>query len=76
MKGGKRPNSGRKPAYIENIRTAVINKSWSILKSFLEDPKADKKYKIQIATEVVKKTIPQEVKGDLNGNFSITWEVQ
>lgn len=73
MKGGARPNAGRKPDYIEKIRTAVINKSWGILQSVFKDKAIDKKTKTNIALEIAKKTIPQEVKGDLNGNFIFKW---
>jgi hypothetical protein len=83
MKGEKRNKavgvkgkSGRKSFQDEVVKALVINKSWNrILDLFKKDKKTkeDEKQLDIISLEVAKKTIPQEIKGGLNGNFIIKW---
>ena len=72
--GGKKGRSGRKSFQDEKLKALVINKSWDILSKALENSKVKAIEKRKIALELAKKTIPQEVKGDLHGNLKITWE--
>lgn len=71
-KGGRRPSLTN-----EKIRAAVIDKSWTILLDFLnaeiKNP-LEIKEKRQVALEIAKKTIPQEIDGNLKGTFKLTWE--
>lgn len=74
---GKKGKSGRKSATDEVVKSWVINKSWERIRDkFLKKKKTpeDEKHLDIVSLEVAKKTIPTEVKGDLNGKFTITWE--
>jgi hypothetical protein len=71
---GVKGKSGRKGFAIEEMKKAVLDKAWHVVNLFLGDETISNREKLQVAVEIVKKTIPQEVKGDLNGNFVITWQ--
>lgn len=76
-KGVKGNKGGRRPTLAnEEIRAAVIDKSWSILLEVLDNPEIDLKERRQIALEIAKKTIPQNIEGDLRGSFTIKWATE
>ena len=58
---GKKGRSGRKSAYEEWVKTAVINKSWEKLLKLLENPKSDHKELLTIALTIAPRTIRNEV---------------
>ncbi len=70
-KGNK--GGGRKTEADESVRNTVIDKSWNrINKKFDKKKKTDTDNKKldDIAIEVAKKTIPKEIKADVNINIS------
>lgn len=76
---GVKGRSGRKGGTDEHIRNLVVNKSWErILAKFEKKNKTpeDEKQLDYISIEIAKKTIPQTIDGNLNGNFVIKWEEQ
>ncbi len=80
---GVKGKSGRKSDVDERVRSLVINKSWDrILKKFETQDKNEKKNIVDIdlnkqldyiAIEIAKKTIPQQIEGDLSGELTIKW---
>ena len=64
--GGKRANSGRKSWVDEEIRAAVVNKSWEVLKEALDDKRISKWQKRRIALEIAKKSMPTQIEGSVN----------
>jgi hypothetical protein len=54
-------NGGRKPQYIEQFRTAIINKSWQFLdETFDQETDKGKKLElVKILMPVLAKTVPQ-----------------
>lgn len=72
--GGQKGKSGRPSLQDEIVKAKVINLSWEILAKALESPKIKNSEKRRIAIEIAKKTIPAEIKGDLNGTFTLVWQ--
>ena len=64
---GKKGRSGRKRVYDEQLKKLVIEKAWGkVLKKLrnMDDKEIEK-----IALEIVKKTIPQKIEGEINATF-------
>lgn len=55
---------GRPPRHIVALRRNVINMSWEFLATCLEDPKMEKKHKMEIAKAICVKSIPTEVESN------------
>ena len=72
--GGKKGRSGRRSFDDEKTKALVVNKAWEILQKAFDNPKVTPLEKRKIALEIAKRTIPQEVKGNLGGSFTITWQ--
>jgi len=61
---GKKGRSGRKSKSCEEKRLAIIEKAWDIVGELLNNSEADVYYKLQYAIDIVKRTAPQEIKGN------------
>lgn len=73
---GNKGGTGRPSLVDEKLRAAVIDKCWDILNTALDDDQVNDAEKRKIALEIVKKTIPQQIDGNLNGNFTIKWATE
>ena len=78
MAGNK--NSGRKHGALTNFETAlrqrVLNKSWAILETTLDNPNADKKDKLEIAKALAGRNIPQQVDATVDANITEMQPIQ
>ena len=68
---GIKGRSGRKSKSNEAKRLAIIEKAWDIVGEFLNDEKLDRNYRLQYAIDIVKRNIPQEIKGQGFGDTKI-----
>jgi len=66
--------SGRKRKSVEHIKDETdkikyraIHKSWQLYDEFINDETLDRNYKVQFAIDIVKRSVPQEIKGDIKG---------
>ena len=61
MAGNK--NSGRRIASVTEKRKKIIDKAWDIIEEQLDDPNIPRRDKLNLARDLVVKSIPQEIDG-------------
>jgi len=66
-KGQISNNVGRKSVISEEIKAAVVSKSWVILNNYFEQGQVTKE-KRHVALEVAKKSMPTKIEGDIGLN--------
>jgi septum formation topological specificity factor MinE len=57
----RRANAGRKPEYLEKVRTEVVNMSWKYIKDNFQSFTKNKK--IDVAVKIVTKSMPTVLEG-------------
>lgn len=67
---GKKGRSGRRSLAIEIQRRQIIDKAWKVVDEALDNPLLDDKVKLDTASKLVTKDIPQEITG-INNQQSI-----
>ena len=67
-KGQPCKGAGRKSATDEAIRTAVIDKVWSLILDYIDDKSIPSKEKIKLLAGVAIKTIPSEKKLEIKSS--------
>ena len=72
-RGGYYPGGGRKSGIEEKVRSFVINKSWDRAAEIMNRPKADKRKDI-IMYEIIRKTIPQTIKAEIEGKLKLIFD--
>lgn len=60
---GVKGKSGRKSTTEESKRLRILNKAWDIVESQFDNPDLDIKVKLDIASKLVVKDMPQVVEG-------------
>lgn len=68
-KGGYRPNSGRPTLIDEKIRMDVLNKSWQMIKDYLNNDCEPMRERIKVAEHLAGKSVPQDL--NIGGELKI-----
>ena len=62
---GKKGRSGRRPIAIEMRRRMIIDKAWGILDQGFDDPALSKKIKLDNASKLAVKDMPEKLSGQV-----------
>lgn len=73
---GVKGRSGRRTTSDESKRLRVLQKAWEILESALDNPELPIGYKIDIASKLCVKNLPQEVQGMNMSNVIMMGEIK